>query len=122
MNWLLVAIGSAAGGTMRYALTKLWPPTPGAIPVATAVANFLGCFAIGLVYVVLTQRMPNAEGARLFLIPGVLGGFTTYSAFALESTLLVTDGFPVKAIAYAVATVVGCIGAAAAGRLVAQAL
>jgi CrcB protein len=120
-GWLLVALGSALGGVGRYGLALLWPPVPGRWPVATMSANLLGSFAIGALSVLLGARAdsPAALDLRLFLMTGVLGGFTTYSAFALESLLLAQGGAAWRATAYVVATVALCLLAAWAGRALA---
>jgi CrcB protein len=90
--------------------------TPGGFPVPTLTVNVLGSFAIGLLYIWISVRAgPGGDALRLFWIVGVLGGFTTYSAFALESTLL---GFSVTGALYLVATVVGCVAAAWLGRAI----
>ena len=119
MNWLWVAIGGALGSVARYGVGRLWPTTPGGFPVPTITVNLLGSFAIGLLYIWIVTRAGGAESARLFWMTGVLGGFTTYSAFALESTLL---GFSGTGILYLLVTIVGCFAAAWAGRLIATAL
>jgi CrcB protein len=112
-------MGGALGSMARYGVWRMWPTTPGGFPVPTITVNLLGSFAIGLLYIWIATRAGGADSARLFWMTGVLGGFTTYSAFALESTLL---GFSAPGLLYLVATVVGCFGAAWAGRLVATAL
>lgn len=120
MNWLWVAIGGALGSVARYGVARLWPATPGGFPVPTLTVNLIGSFAIGLLYMWISTRPGiGGDSARLFWMTGVLGGFTTYSAFALESTLL---GFSATGIAYQVSTIVGCLGAAWLGRLVGTAL
>ena len=120
MSWLWVAIGGALGSMSRYGVGRLWPAVPGGFPVPTITVNMLGSFAIGLLYIWIGGRSgTGGDAARLFWMTGVLGGFTTYSAFALESTLL---GFSGTGILYLLATVVGCFGAAWAGRLIATAL
>jgi CrcB protein len=81
--------------------------------------NLVGSFAIGLLYIWVSARAGNVDAARLFWMTGILGGFTTYSAFALESTLL---GFSASGIAYLLTTIVGCFIAAWLGRLIAAAL
>ena len=117
MSWLLVAFGGAAGSVARYGVSRLWPASQSGFPVPTLTVNLLGSFAIGLLYIY--TRGGSADGARLFWMTGVLGGFTTYSAFALEATLL---GFSAAGAAYVALTVVGCIGGAWLGRLIGAAL
>jgi CrcB protein len=112
VSWLWVAIGGALGSVARYGAYRLWPASPGGFPVPTFTVNVLGSFAIGLLYMYVAARGPSAENARLFWMTGVLGGFTTYSAFALESALL---GFSLMGAAYVGLTVVFCLAAAVAG-------
>ena len=119
MSWLLVAMGGALGSMARYGAYRLWPVTPGGWPVPTLTVNLLGSFAIGLLYMYVASRGAAADHVRLFWMAGVLGGFTTYSAFALESTLL---GFSATGIAYIAVTVVGCLAAAWLGRWLAGAM
>ena len=114
--WLAVALGSALGGVGRYGLSRLWPWVPGGWPTATMTVNLLGSFAIGLLSVVLSARAGGAETARLFWMTGVLGGFTTYSAFALETVTLAGAGEAMRAAAYVAVTVLACLVAAFAGR------
>ncbi len=118
-RWLFVGVGSALGGMLRYTLARWFVPVPGGWPVATMIANVLGSFAIGLVAALLVARAPeNSENLRLFCMTGVLGGFTTYSAFALESSLLLGGGQTLRAIAYIATTVIVCLAAVLAGRAV----
>ena len=112
MSWLLVAAGGALGSVARYGAYRLWPVGPGGFPVPTFTVNLLGSFAIGLIYMYVAARGASADNARLFWMTGVLGGFTTYSAFALETALL---GFSLTGVAYVLATVVGCLAAALLG-------
>lgn len=114
--WLAVALGSALGGVGRYGLARQWPWVPGGWPTATMTVNLLGSFAIGLLSVGLSARAGGAETARLFWMTGVLGGFTTYSAFALETVTLAGAGEAMRAAAYVVVTVLVCLVAAFAGR------
>src|SRR6187397_2738401 len=112
MTWLLVGIGGALGSLTRYGAYRLWPSSPGGFPVPTLAVNLLGSFAIGLLYMYVAARGGSADNARLFWMTGVLGGFTTYSAFALESALL---GFSATGIAYVAVTLAGCLAAALLG-------
>lgn len=120
MTWFLVALGGAFGSLARYGFARLWPAAPGGFPVPTLTVNLIGSFAIGLLYIWISVRGGlGADNARLFWMTGVLGGFTTYSAFALEASLL---GFSLTGLLYVVITVVGCIGGAWLGRLIGAAL
>ena len=116
MKWLLVAIGGAAGSVARYGVYRLWPVAGGGWPVATMTVNLIGSFAIGLMYACfvayIAARGASADNARVFWMTGVLGGFTTYSAFALETALL---GFSWTGVLYVAGTVVGCLVATVLG-------
>ena len=119
--WFAVAAGSALGGLARFLLSRAGPPAPGALPLATMGVNVAGCFAIGVLSVLLGRNAPGAavaESWRVFWLSGVLGGFTTWSAFALESVLLTSEGASIKALAYVLMTVLGCLLAAWIGRSV----
>ena len=120
--WVWVALRSALGGVWRYAIAKIWPTVPGGWPVATIAANVLGSFAIGVLSVLLAIRgmagevASSAGAVRVFWMTGVLGGFTTYSAFAFETVNLASGKAPWPAAVYVVATLVLCLAAAWAGR------
>jgi CrcB protein len=120
VSWMWVAIGGALGSMGRYGVARLWPAAPGGFPVPTLTVNLVGSFAIGLLYIWIGARAGGGgDSARLFWMTGVLGGFTTYSAFALESTLL---GFSATGALYVLVTIAGCFASAWAGRLIATAL
>jgi CrcB protein len=116
MSWVLVALGSAIGGVLRYAAARYLPMSASGWPIATFAVNFIGSFAIGMLYPWIATHGPSADNARLFWMTGVLGGFTTYSAFALEATLLANAGNGAVVFAYVAATVLGCLTVAWAGR------
>lgn len=119
MNWLLVAMGGALGSVARYGAYRMWPMGASGWPVATLTVNLVGSFAIGLLYMYVAARGGSADNARLFWMTGVLGGFTTYSAFAIETVLL---GFSSSALVYVAATVLGCLAAAILGVRIGGAL
>ena len=96
----LVGAGGAAGTALRYA-TTLAVEDAGGLPLATLLVNLAGAFALG----VLVAAAASAE-TRLLLGTGLLGGFTTYSALAVEVEGLRQDD-PTLAVAYALATVAG---------------
>lgn len=80
---LLVGAGGAVGAVLR-ALASAWLTRPGGYPLGTLAVNVIGCFAIGALAGVGEARAWLTEERRLFLLTGLLGGFTTYSAFAHE--------------------------------------
>ncbi|MFY9713958.1 MAG: CrcB family protein [Microbacterium sp.] len=106
---LLVAAGGTVGTAARLGL-GLAIPDAGGFPVGVFVANLLGALLIGI----LTARLPKATEMRLFLGTGLLGGFTTYSAFTTGTAGLWADA-PLLAIAYAVGSLVLGLAAATLG-------
>ena len=106
---LLVALGGTVGTAARLALGLVIPET-GGFPLAVLLANILGAFLIG----VLAARLPGSTDLRLLLGTGVLGGFTTYSAF-MTGTLALWKDAPLLAAAYAVGSLVLGLAAAAVG-------
>lgn len=117
--WFAVAAGSAIGGVLRYAAARLWPMVPGSWPLSTMSVNVLGSLAIGVLSVVLAARDTATDVSRLFWMVGVLGGFTIYSTFALETVFVAESGQLARAAGYAFVTLAGCIGAAWLGRSIA---
>jgi CrcB protein len=110
VTYLLIALGSALGGMARHWCGLAVAARVGtAFPLGTVLINILGSFLIGLV-AALTQadsRWGSAELTRDFLMVGVLGGYTTFSAFSLQTLNLLRDG----KLAYAGANVAVSVGA-----------
>lgn len=106
---LLVALGGTVGTAARLGL-GLALPDAGGIPVAVLLANILGALLIG----VLAARLPASTDLRLMLGTGVLGGFTTYSAFMTGTVVLWAEA-PVLAAVYAAGSLVLGLAAAALG-------
>ena len=101
---LLVAIGGAIGSVMRYAVTLLMRNSyAGEFPWHTFTVNIVGCFLIGLIFSWSLQSI-SFENIRLFLMVGILGGFTTFSSFGLETFDLIKQGKHITAISYIITT------------------
>ncbi|CCG05752.1 fluoride efflux transporter CrcB [Blastococcus saxobsidens] len=118
MAYLLAALGGALGALGRWALAEVLPSSPAGWPWATLLVNLIGCFLIGALLAVLAARSPEPTWVRPFLGVGVLGGFTTYSAFAVEVVRLVDGGALVLGAGYVLASVVGGIAAVVLGTSV----
>lgn len=97
-----VAFGGAVGALLRY-YVGLWLHRP-EFPWGTLAVNLAGSFLIGFLFL-CAAKQKWAEPWTLFAITGVLGGFTTFSAFSLENLQLLQDGKPALAITYALASV-----------------
>ncbi len=117
MAYVLAAVGGALGALARWAVAAALPSSPAGWPWATLLVNLTGCLLIGLLLAALAARSPEPVWARPFLAVGVLGGYTTYSTFAVETVQLVEDGAVVAAAGYVLASVVGGVAAVAAGLL-----
>jgi len=122
MNVLVVALGSALGGALRY-LVSLWTASRGWTSFAwgTLIVNVVGCFLIMLIVTiggVVTMR----TNVRLFLTTGIMGGLTTYSTFDAETTKFFQDGAPTTAVLNVVVTLVACFVAGLLGIVLAHRL
>ncbi|WP_342586075.1 fluoride efflux transporter CrcB [Xylanimonas protaetiae] len=119
----LVALGGAAGSVARYAVALALPPTGSGWPLGTLVVNVVGALLLGFLLEALARRGPESrrlQRLRLTLGTGVLGGFTTWSSFALETERLLHDGAVLVAVGYMAATLVAGTLAAVVGVLLAQ--
>lgn len=109
---LLVGAGGFLGSVLRYGMYGLVSRSPiAAFPYGTLAANLLGCLAIGLLAGLAESRQLIGPDMRLFLFVGLLGGFTTYSAFGYETFALLRDGEPLRAAAIVLAHLVAGVGA-----------
>lgn len=104
---LAVAVGSAAGGVARYLLTEAVQLRTGAnFPFGTLLVNIVGCFALGFLTQAVLQQHDASPRLRAFLTIGLCGGFTTFSAFSLETVRMLEEGHVARASGYIGASVV----------------
>jgi len=128
VQFLLVAIGGAIGSMLRFGVGLAMPQaSPQHWPWATFAVNVAGCLAIGIVMgLALRESVGAGAGTsvsispplRLFLVTGLLGGFTTFSAFGFETLRMAQAGHPTLAIAYALSSTALGVVAAGAGWMV----
>ncbi|MET8248120.1 fluoride efflux transporter CrcB [Streptomyces sp. NPDC005202] len=117
----VIALGGGLGSIARYGLTLAWPTPAGGFPWATFITNISGSFALGLFMVYILEVWPPNRYVRPFLGVGILGGYTTFSTFAVEMRHLLSLGDWSKADAYALTSLVAglvavWLGIAAARR------
>lgn len=122
-NILLVALGGAIGSVARH-LTgtlslRLFGP---GFPWATLAVNVVGSFAIGFLIELIARRLNASMELRLFIVTGILGGFTTFSSFSLDVASLYERGDLMLAFAYLAATIIIGLGAVFAGLALGRAL
>jgi CrcB protein len=109
MNFLLVMIGGAVGSAGRYTVGKLTLGTLGPdYPWGTLAVNLIGGFLMGLLAGMLA-RTGGSEQTRLLIGVGVLGGFTTFSAFSLDAVTMIERGQWGVAVTYALVSVIGSV-------------
>jgi len=113
---LLVAIGGALGSVARYltgqATLRWFGPH---FPWGTLAVNISGGLAIGIFAELIAQRFDSSPELRLFIVTGILGGFTTFSAFSLEVTGMAERGDYLTALIYVLASVIISVAAVFAG-------
>ena len=121
---LNVALGGAIGAVLRYQLGRgmtawLGPQTVSVFPWATLAANVIGSLAMGLIFGWLARHgSGQGEQVRLLLGVGLLGGFTTFSAFSLELMLLIERGQSMTAISYALVSILAGLTALYIGLII----
>ena len=116
MSYFLVFIGAGIGGALRHGVNRLslaWFG-PG-FPWGTLFVNVAGGLLIGAVAGLMAERVTGSQELRLFLTTGLLGGFTTFSAFSLEVALMWQRGEYGAALAYSLASVIVSVAAVFAG-------
>lgn len=123
MNYLIVFLGAGIGGAGRHGVNMLAARVFGVgFPLGTFTVNVLGCFLMGVIAGIFSFRGHLPQEARLFLTTGILGGFTTFSAFSLDAALLWERGEGALVAFYVAASVIlslaGGFAGLAATRLV----
>ena len=124
---VLVALGGALGAWLRYLIGLAWArsisaASAAAFPWATLTVNLFGSLAMGLLTGWLASSSEGSEGWRLLLGVGILGGFTTFSAFSLDVVSLAQRGELGTAMFYAAISVAGSIAGLVAGLSIAKVL
>jgi CrcB protein len=120
---LAIAAGGAIGALLRYWTSVAVHSRLGmAFPYGTLAVNILGSLLMGFLYIWLIDRMTAGPALRAFLLIGVLGAFTTFSTFSMETLNLMEAGHPGKALANILVSVIVCVAAAGLGVLAARQL
>ncbi|PJN36867.1 CrcB protein [Streptomyces sp. CB02959] len=110
-----VALGGAIGASARYGASLLWPTAVGAFPWTTLVVNAIGCAVIGVFMILITDVWAAHRLVRPFFGTGVLGGFTTFSTYAVDIQHLVQRGEARTGLAYMALTLVAALASVWAG-------
>ena len=113
---IYVGFGGFVGSVLRYFLYILTSNILGyTSPVATIFVNIIGCFLIGFAYQLFNTHLIISENLRLFIMIGLLGGFTTFSAFSIDAFLIYQNSGKILAIAYVVLSIILSLLATLAG-------
>jgi CrcB protein len=125
MSWLAVAVGGALGSLARHGVNQIvhgrWLMTR--FPVGIVVVNLIGCFSIGfLAGLVASDRLVLRETTRQFVFVGLLGGFTTFSSFGLDTFTLARGGAATHAALNVALQVIGGLVAVGVGYALAMRL
>jgi CrcB protein len=107
-SFLIVGLGGAAGSMLRYGVQRIFTTERGGeFPTGTLLVNISGCFLIGMLWSLFTRSMTWNEEMKLLLMTGFCGGFTTFSAFTMESIGLLKESKTSLFVIYAAASVIG---------------
>ena len=122
-RWVLpvIAAGGMVGATARYLLSTAYPTAPASVPWATFTVNATGCLLIGVLMVFVVEVGGTHPLLRPFLGVGVLGGYTTFSTYTVETLGLLRHGAPVAAAGYLLLTALAALVAVTAGAVATRA-
>lgn len=120
MNWLLVACGGAIGASLRYGAGFVLAKPSSLFPWVTWSVNIIGCLLAGIFFAFTLRYPVLQQEARLFLMVGILGGFTTFSSFGLETFQLIRQDQWVLALVYAFSSLIVGLIVLALGFYLAQ--
>jgi len=109
---IAIGVGGAVGSVLRF-WVSIWVHgyLGRSFPYGTLAVNVLGCLAMGFLFVMFLERFADSTVWRAGLLIGVLGGFTTFSSFSIETFNLIESGEPFKALANVLLSVIACLGA-----------
>ncbi|MCB5909519.1 fluoride efflux transporter CrcB [Streptomyces sp. SF28] len=105
----VVALGGTIGASARYGASLLWPTAVGTFPWTTLVVNVVGCAVIGVFMVLISDVWAAHRLVRPFFGTGVLGGFTTFSTYAVDIQRLLAHGRATTGLAYLALTLVAAL-------------
>jgi CrcB protein len=120
---MAIAVGGAVGSVLRYGLSVWVHGLAGrGFPYGTLVVNVLGCFAMGWLFVMFLERFAASPVWRAGLLIGVLGGFTTFSSFSIETWQLMEEGELAKVVLNVLGSVLLCLTATGVGMWLGRSL
>jgi CrcB protein len=121
-RWVVpvVALGGMLGASARFAIERGWPSAGGSVPWATLCINVSGCALIGMLMVHVTETGRAHPLLRPFLGVGLLGGYTTFSTYAVQVHALLLAGEPALAAAYLFGTALAALVAVGVGVVAAR--
>ena len=120
-KYLFIGLGGFFGSIARYALsTAVYRAAGETFPYGTLTVNVIGCFIIGILMTLFQERFVVQPNLRLFVIIGILGGFTTFSSFSYETFALLKAGNVIDAAMNSILSLFGCIVATWCGYLLAK--
>lgn len=123
MNFLIVALGGAVGSALRYLVHGWVTGMVGrAIPFGTLAVNLVGSLLLGLIVAYVVGMLPRGREVYLLFGVGMMGGFTTFSAFAYDTYMLMERGQLVEAVAYMLVSTCGAVLAFFGGLVLGKAM